>query len=258
MDWRRPLHDGAADDRGFRLQLPGEPGDGATRPARTRSQRVPRRAAHLGEPAHADPGEGLRRLLAQAQDLRILPRQGDRGRAAARGGQSRARGPARDPHTGRIPRLRTGARPDRLAPRALVPDRRRAARRRHLPFFPRLRRQPEAGLRFHRNERVCLRAVRQRGRSQYGRPAWPGHRGAHRGERRSAGARRQRLSRLSQAGGGHARGDRRAGAGSTPEMPASSTRRDIWRSSTAPRTSASSAPGRMRARRSRRSSSRTS
>ena len=54
-------------------------------------ERVPRRTPHLGEPAHADPGAGVGRVLAEAKDLRVLPRPGDRGRAAARGGQTRAR-----------------------------------------------------------------------------------------------------------------------------------------------------------------------
>ncbi len=58
---------------GRRLQLPGEPGDGAARPARARARCAPRPAAHLGEHADGSAGQGRRCLLAEAARLRRLP-----------------------------------------------------------------------------------------------------------------------------------------------------------------------------------------
>ena len=56
--------------------------------------------------------------------------------------------------------------------------RRRAARPRHLPLLPLDRRQPQAGLRLHRDDRAGVAAARRRGQPDDGRPAVPGHRGA--------------------------------------------------------------------------------
>ncbi len=58
---------------GFCCQLPGEPGDGAARPARARPTTRPGPAAHLGEHADLGAGAGRRRHAAQAPGLRVLP-----------------------------------------------------------------------------------------------------------------------------------------------------------------------------------------
>ena len=53
-------------------ELPGEPGDGAARPARARARRDAGAAAHLGEHADRDAGQGRRRHAAQAPRVRAI------------------------------------------------------------------------------------------------------------------------------------------------------------------------------------------
>ena len=95
---------------------------------------------------------------AQAPCVRVFPRRGRALRAEARPTASRCRCGERLAAARRVLRLRPGARPARAAQRALVLHRRRAARARHLPLLPLLRRQPEAGLRRDRGVGAARRA----------------------------------------------------------------------------------------------------
>ena len=132
----RALQHGAEPGRGLLHELPGEPGDGAARPARARAHRAPGAAAHLGEHAHGGAGSRRRRHPAEAGGLRLLPPgRGGGGDPPGRRQAAAARAPAQA-RARRVLRLPAGAGPARPAPLPLVPHRRRAARAGHLPVLP--------------------------------------------------------------------------------------------------------------------------
>ena len=240
---------------GRHLQLPRKPRDGAARPARARAQRAAGAAAHLGE--HADARCRSRRPTRRRLKRRVYeyfrglaerrellkgdgkPIPGGM-RLGYRLGEYLVYGPVRDQLGLRNARwCLTGGAP-------LGADTFRFFR----SFGINLKQIYGAT---EASALVCL-PERRRGRSQHRRPHAAGHRSAHRRARRGAGQGTRRVPRLLQAGGGHARRHDRRTAGSRPATPASSIRAGTWPSSIAPRTSASSPT----ARRSRRSSSRTS
>ena len=141
---------------GLRLQLPREPRDRAARPPRARADHRAGAAADLGEHADRGPGARGRRLAAQAPCLRALPRGRRAGRDPARRRPARALGPPARLRPRRDPGLPAGAGSAGTPPGALGLHGRRAARPRHVPLLPRLRRQPEAGLRLDRGLRARL------------------------------------------------------------------------------------------------------
>ena len=83
------------------------------------------------------------------------------------------------------------------------------ARPRHLPLLPLDRREPQAGLRLHRDDRRSSRCspTREANPTTAGRPV-PGHRGQDRRPRRGAGAGARGLQGLLQERGGDPRGHR--------------------------------------------------
>ena len=208
---RRLLHADHEPLRGLRVQLPGEPGDGAARPAGARADAHAGAAADLGEHAHVGAGEGGRRAVAQALDLRALPCGGRARRDPPRGRQGRARVAAPAAGTRRVLRLRASARPARPAPRALGVDGRRAARPRHVPILPLDRRQPQTGLRLHRDDRPGLAPAERRGEPDDGGPPVSRHRRQDRRARRGARQERGHLQGLPQERGGDAGSDRPGG-----------------------------------------------
>ena len=209
-------------------QLPGESRRRVQRDLRELGpQRDAGAAAHLGE--HAD-----RRCRSRAATPRRLKRRmfehfrgaGRALRADADRRQAAAAGRAPGARARRGPGLRTGARPARAAQRALVLHRRRAARARHLPLLPLLRRQPQAGLRRDRGLGADRLPARRRGQSQHGRAGRC--RASTSGSTTTARCMLQgpeRVRRLLQAGRGDARDHGRRTAGCRPATPASSTSR---------------------------------
>ena len=250
-----PLHDGDQPHGGLHRQLPGEPRD---RPARS-----PR----AGPTAVLAPPRIWENMLttvqvraadahpAQALGLRALPAGRGGGRDPARGRQADpAAAPPGAVRPGRVLRLRPRPRPARTRPGALGVHRRRPAGARNLSLLPRLRGEPQAGLRLHGVDGAHLAPAGRRGQSHHGRPSLPGDRGADRRPRaRCSCAARASSRATTRTTRPPARSSTPRG-GSTPATPASSIPAVTWSSSTAPRTW-----GRCRtARRSRPSSSRTS
>ena len=160
---RRHLHPLREPGGRILLQLPGEPGDGAARPPGARAHHRARPAPDLGEHAHRRPGAGGRRHAAQAPHLQLLPLRRRARRDPARGRQARAGRAAPRHRARRVLRLRPRARPARAAAGEVGAHRRRAARPGHLPVLPLHRRQPQAGLRVHRDERPRLAPAGHRG-----------------------------------------------------------------------------------------------
>ena len=99
-----------------------------------------------------------RRAAAQALGLRALPARSPSGGDPARRRQA---GPARAAARHALGEFFVyGPVRDQLGLRARAgPHRRRAARARHLPLLPLVRRQPQAGLRLHRDHRARLAAA---------------------------------------------------------------------------------------------------
>src|SRR4029453_14825568 len=192
-------------------QLSGEPGDGAARPARARTDDGAGAAAPLGEHADGRAGEGRRLACLEALDLRAVPRRRRAGRDSSRRRQAHSARAASGLHARRSAGLHADPRPARPAPGQVGAHRRRAARARHLSLLPVDRRQPQAGLRLHRDDGPGVAAAEQRGEPDDRRPAVPGHRGQDRRAGRGAGARARHLQGLSQERGGHARGHRLRG-----------------------------------------------
>ena len=214
-------------------------------------------AAHLGEHADRAAGRAADASWLKRRVVRVLPRASpsarellqDRRQAGARYdhgsatalGEFLVYGPVRD---------QLGLRNARWCLTGGAP-----LGRRHLPLLPLVRRQPEAGLRRHRSQRAGLAAGRRRGRPQHASAApLPGIevRIGERGEVLVQGPGvfkgyyKQDEATRDAIDAGRLAQDRRC----RPR----SIRAAIWPSSTAPRTWASSPT----ARRSRRSSSRTS
>src|SRR5262249_33699319 len=136
LDRRRALFDRAQPSGRIYVQLSGEPRHGAARSARARADRLAGAAAYMGEPAHVRAGARGRRIVPQAQAVRVLP--GDRRacRALTRRWQEGA-DPAQAAACGRrVRRLRAGARSPGAAPRALGLYGWRAARARRVPLLP--------------------------------------------------------------------------------------------------------------------------
>ena len=114
----------------------------------------------------------------------------------------------------------------------------------HLPLLPLDRRQPQAGLRLHRDRPGWSRcSPTPRPIPTTAGPAVPGHRGQDRRPRRGAGQRRAASSRATSRTRRPRARSSTPTAGSTPATPASSTRAATWSSSTAPRTWARCADG---------------
>ena len=210
---------------GFCVNCPGEPRDGAARPARARAHRAPGAAAHLGEHAHRGAGARGRRHSPQAPGLRLLPAAWRSGRRSSGPTASRCRSGLR-----LQPRSASSSSTGRCATSWACGARGGAspAARRSGPTPSASSASIGVNLKqvYGSTETTGLVSLQpdRRGQSDHRGPAVPGDRGADRRPRRGA---REEARGSSRATSRTTRRPARSStprAGSTPATPASSTR----------------------------------